>query len=282
MNIVRTYKSSLFATLFSDVKNLIALYNALYGTQLPPNAPIRLVTLENVLFEDIYNDIAFILGGKLIILIEHQSTINENMPLRFLLYIAREYEKLLDPDSKYHEKLLTIPRPEFIVLYNGTEEFPDEKILCLSDAFAKIPPKYAPEGLGGTLELTVRVLNINEGRNQAIVQKCEALKGYAKLIALVRHYQQHMNLEKAVTQASKDCVQSGLLVDFLNIHASEVIGMLTGEFDMERAKKVWQKEYGEAGRKEGREEERQKWQSVVSDQAALIAELQAKLAAQSK
>ena len=278
--------------MFSNAENLISLYNAIYNTQIPLNAPVDLVTLENVLFEDVYNDIAFILGGKLIVLVEHQSTVNENMPLRFLLYIAREYEKLIDPRSKYREALLKIPRPDFIVLYNGTNDFPEEKVLRLSDAFENIPMGYALESLGSMLELTVRVLNINEGRNQAIAQKCEVLRGYARVIALARHYyKQGMTLAEAIAHATKECIRDGVLAEFLTIHASEVVNMLTGEFDLQIAKRVWQEESLakglQQGLQQGRAEERAQWQDVVSaneatlaGQAALIAQLQAQLAAQ--
>jgi len=66
------------------------LYCALRGITLPPDAPVSINTLENVVYMDLYNDISFEIAGKLVVLIEHQSTINPNMPLRFLLYICRK------------------------------------------------------------------------------------------------------------------------------------------------------------------------------------------------
>ena len=50
------------------------------------------------------------------VLIEHQSTINPNMPLRLLSYITRIYEKLLAgrKSKLYGKKGLTLPRPEFM------------------------------------------------------------------------------------------------------------------------------------------------------------------------
>jgi hypothetical protein len=75
------------------------------------------------------NDISFTIDNKLVILLEHQSTVNPNMPLRFLFYISRIYEKLIDLKSIYRKILLPVPTPEFIVLYNGTAPQPDETIL---------------------------------------------------------------------------------------------------------------------------------------------------------
>ena len=123
----REYKNSVFTTLFNDESNLLSLYNAVSGSELPLDTPLEIATLEDVLFTDRRNDIAFVLEDKIVILLEHQSTINENMPLRMLIYIARVYEKLIDNEAIYKKKLLKIPKPDFIVLYNGTDPFPDER-----------------------------------------------------------------------------------------------------------------------------------------------------------
>ena len=49
--------------------------------------PVTINTLENVLFMELINDISFEIGGKLVVLIEHQSSVNQNMPLWLLMYI---------------------------------------------------------------------------------------------------------------------------------------------------------------------------------------------------
>ncbi|MCL2198812.1 MAG: Rpn family recombination-promoting nuclease/putative transposase [Defluviitaleaceae bacterium] len=236
------HKNNAFITLFSDPARLIKLYNALTGSDLPLTTPIDIVTLENVLYNILRNDIAFVIDGKLVILIEHQSTINNNMPLRILVYMARILEKLIENESIYREKLLKIPRPDFVVLYNGEAPFPDEKTLRLSDAFM-----FAPEGiaakLGGMLELTVRVVNVNEGRNAEILQRCKDLSDYAHLISKIREYKSKgLNLTQALTQAVGDCINNGILEDFLKSHSSEVLNMFTQEFDINVAKKIWMEE----------------------------------------
>lgn len=89
----QTYKDSVFRKLFHDKEKILELYNALSGRNYSSDTEIQIVTLEDVIFGDRKNDLAFIIDGRLIILIEHQSTINPNMPLRMLVYIAKEYEK---------------------------------------------------------------------------------------------------------------------------------------------------------------------------------------------
>jgi predicted transposase/invertase (TIGR01784 family) len=84
------------------------------------------------------------------------------------------------------------------------------------------------------------------------------LNGYADFIAIVRKYQwAGLNLEESITRSVQDCIRQGVLVDFLNKHASEVINMLTAEFDINIAKEVWQEEAREEGREEASKEVRE-------------------------
>jgi hypothetical protein len=268
----RKFKSSVFATLFSDIGNLLSLYNAISGSNLPQDTVIEIATLEDVLFTERRNDVAFVVDGKIVILIEHQSSINENMPLRLLIYVARVYEKLIDNDAVYKNKLLTIPKPDFIVLYNGTDPFPDEKTLRLSDAFKEHPEAMA--GIGGSMELEVRVLNINEGRNASVVQRCETLSGYVRFVEKVRvNRKTEPDLKKAITKAVNDCIEEGILEDFLKSHSSEVSNMLTTEWNAEKAMEVRAQEAREEGleqgivegREEGREEGRKEGVDISAD-----------------
>jgi hypothetical protein len=123
------YKDSVFSLLFSDPGLLRELYCALENVTLPADVPVTINTLRDVLFLDKINDISFEIGGKLIILIEHQSTITPNMALRLLMYVARVYEKIIGDRNIYSARLVSVPRPEFFVLYNGVSPFPDEQIL---------------------------------------------------------------------------------------------------------------------------------------------------------
>ena len=86
--------------LFSDRKNLLSLYNAVNGTTYDNPSMLEIVTLENAVYIGMKNDLSFIVNTNLF-LYEHQSTYNPNMPLRDLLYIAAEYQKLVDNKSLY-------------------------------------------------------------------------------------------------------------------------------------------------------------------------------------
>ncbi|MDR2132605.1 MAG: Rpn family recombination-promoting nuclease/putative transposase, partial [Clostridiales Family XIII bacterium] len=179
MSTNRKYKSSVFTLFFNDAEKLIEVYNAIEHTGYAKDTAVTINTLEDALFMDRINDISFLLDGKLIVLLEHQSTINKNMPLRLLLYIGRLYEKLLDNRNIYRRKLIRIPKPDFIVLYNGDAEYPDRDELKLSDAFADVD-------IPNLLELTVNVYNINQGRSPDILQKSRSLNDYAMFTARVK------------------------------------------------------------------------------------------------
>jgi len=201
------YKASVFSSLFSDPDVLRELYCAIEGVTLPPDIPININTLENVLFMGRINDISFEIGGKLVVLVEHQSTIGVNMALRLDLYMARLFEKMFKEKSLYSGKQLKIPRPEFYVLYNGKAPYPDQQIVRLSDAYEKTELLGLPEKEIPSLELSVRVININEGRNEEIANRCKKLAEYSAFIAKVRSYEKELgNLEEAMKAAIKYCL----------------------------------------------------------------------------
>jgi hypothetical protein len=248
------YKDSMFSVLFSDPAALRELYGALEGITLPPDVPVIINTLTDVLFMERINDISFIIGDILVILLEHQSTINPNMALRLLMYIARIYEKILGDKNVYTTKALTIPRPEFFVLYNGTEPYPDEQVLRLSDAFEKVSGLGIREQDAVELELVVRVININQGRNEGIVRRSRVLGGYSAFIGKVREYERGgMDREGALKKAVTYCREHDILREFLEEHGTEVMNMLITEWNWDEALAVRYKEGWEGGLERGLE-----------------------------
>ena len=223
----RKYKDSVFVDLFSEdekaKENFLSLYNALHGTHLPLSSPVENIRLENVMYMNIINDVSCLVDGKIIVLAEHQSTINENMPLRFLEYIARLYEKLQAPTDRYLKKLSKIPTPEFYVFYNGKEDYPETTVLKLSDAFIT-KPEQVP------LELIVQVLNINTDKANKILTACKPLEEYSLFVEEVRK-QTQLDRENGFTNAVKICIEKGILKEYLMRKSREVINMLVAEYD---------------------------------------------------
>ena len=197
------------------------------------------------------NDLCFTIDDKFVVLIEHQSTINNNMPLRFLLYVAREYEKILDEYNIYKQKLIKIPTPEFIVLYNGEKNYPKEKSLKLSDAF------YSNENI--KLELIVDIVNINYDKNEDILNRCKTLNEYSYFIYLVREaikkfrneVEEDDLISYSLEKVIKECISKNILKEFLKLNGSEVVNMLSTEFKIEKAEKIWREEAFQDGIERG-------------------------------
>jgi hypothetical protein len=250
MGVNTSYKDSVFSSLFGDPDTLRELYGAITGVKLPSDLPLTINTLSDVLFMERINDISFEIGDKLVILIEHQSTINPNMALRLLLYIARIYEKILGDKTIYSGKKLFVPRPEFIVLYNGTAPYPDEGELRLSESFEDARSLGIAAEAEPKLELAVKVYNINHGHNEAMSRRSEKLKGYSIFIAKAREFEKEAgNRGDAVKQAVRYCREHNILKGFLEEHASEVVNMLVTEWDWDTAFAVQREE----GREEGQD-----------------------------
>jgi hypothetical protein len=244
----REYKDSLFSLLFGNPDTLRELYGALSGVPLSPDIPIVINTLEKALFKGRMNDISFIIGDVLVVLIEHQSTVNENMPLRLLFYIAQVYEALTGEKNVYRSRRLSLPLPEFIVLYNGRTPYPDETTLKLSDAFRDPGELGLGEQGEAPLELAVKVYNINPGHNEPIIRRCKTLAGYRAFVEKVRGNEgEGKSLEEAITGAIKECIQEDVLKDFLKKHSVEVMNMLMTEWNWDDALAVQREE----GREEG-------------------------------
>jgi len=149
---------------------------------------------------------------------EHQSTANENMPVRMLMYLGQLYEKWLKMQGEekflYSTKIHKIPRPEFVVFYNGTTARPEKEILSISSAFED-DGRAGNERLG-FIELEVPVYNINKGMSDELVGKSSTLRQYSEFVSKLREFQKaYENFETAVRETVTHCIDNDILVDFL-------------------------------------------------------------------
>jgi hypothetical protein len=174
------------------------------------------------------------------------------MPLRMLMYIGRIYEIITEDRNRYSTTKLPIPQPEFIVLYNGEDPYPDESILRLSDAFENAAALGLIKGGLPALELIVTVYNINAGHNEAMARNCKRLAGYSCFVDKARGFKKSgKSDEEAIKMALSYCIDHDILAEILRARGSEVINMLLGEWKIDEAKEVWKEEGWEEGRKEG-------------------------------
>ncbi len=243
----RNVKDRLFRFLFEkDREALLELYNALNGTAYTDASQLEIVTIGSAVYVVMKNDLAFVLAGTLN-MYEHQSTYSPNLPVRFLIYLAQEYQMVIEEAEKslYGTSRISLPTPQCVVFYNGTKEMPEEQTLRLSDAFEN-------GGVRADVELTVRMLNINQGYNDPLMEKCRTLEEYAEFVDIIRMYmRERKKPEEALAEAVDYCIENGILEEFLRKNRAEVLGMLLEEFDVKKYERTLRSEGFEEGREEG-------------------------------
>lgn len=246
------YKDRLFRSIFGREENrafLLSLYNALNHTEYKDPNELQIVTLDDVIYMGMKNDVSFLVQGT-IHLYEHQSTDNPNMPVRELLYYARQLEAHSKANrlNLFGSKQVKIPTPRCIVFYNGKKDLAEDCYdLHLSDHFCVPDPTHG-------YQWTSTVFNINAGHNTELMEQCPSLKEYAAYVAKVREYEKSMELTEAVYRAVDEAVAWPCLGEFFVRHKSEVIDVLLTEFDRELYEKDLREEGLEAGLEKGRKE----------------------------
>ena len=242
----KEYKDRLFKAIFGNPDNrqwTLDLYNAVNGTDYTDPDEIQFNTIGDFLYLKMRNDASFIIRFEMN-LWEAQSSYNPNMPLRFLRYAARLYEKYIATTDyyEYGTVLQQIPRPVCVCFYNGTKNIDESQILKLSDAY---------EG-EGDIEVKVTMLNINYGNNRKLMDACKPLKEYAWLVDEIRNNQkQDMDLDASVEAAVKAMPDDFVIRPFILANRAEVKTMLMTEYDEELIRKYDRKEGEEIGRKQG-------------------------------
>jgi len=242
----KQYKDTIFRMLFCDREHLLELYNAVSGRNCEDPELLEIVTLENAIYMGVKNDLAFLVDFHLY-LYEHQSTVNLNMPFRFLQYVTEEYGRLPAGENIYGSRQGLLPAPHFVVFYNGKSPYPERRVMRLSDAFRLQDSE--PQ-----LELRALILNINKGYNTELKKHCRTLDEYMQYVDRVRGYAAAMPMEKAVDRAVDECIDEGILKNFLLANKAEVKRMSIYEYDEEAARQAIRIEEYARGRAEGIEE----------------------------
>lgn len=243
----RKVKDRLFRAIFTKDKTaLLQLYNALHNTSYTNPDELEIITIENIVYMSMKNDLAFVIAG-IINLYEHQSTFNPNMPVRFLLYLAQEYQKLIAKQKAniYGTKLISLPTPQFFVFYNGDTNEPDEQILKLSNAFEN--KKETAD-----IELSVHLLNINFEHNKELMQKCHRLWEYSYLIEQIKkNLANGMSQHHAIDNAILHCINNDILTDFLQGNRMEVLGMPLTEYNEKKVMRALKRKQLKTGATKG-------------------------------
>ena len=240
----RIYKDRLYKMIFNDKSELLKLYNAINRTNYTDPAMLTITTLDNAIYMTMENDLSFIIDMRLA-LYEQQSTVNPNLPLRFLMYITDIYSAYTKDMNIYGSKKVQIPLPSFVIFYNGVKSQPDRTEFLLSELFHPTTDQPA-------LELKAVMLNINKGHNQELMNACHTLRDYSEYVARIRTYSAEMPLADAVEKAITECINENILRDFLLKNRAEAKAMSIYEYDEAKTMRMFREEGYEDGERNGK------------------------------
>ena len=239
------YKDCLFRDYFNNPKRLLSLCNALLNTDVTDVNEVRINTLEGLFFAQAKNDLSCLFQNQFLVITEHQSTQNENMPLRCLMYVTELFKKIIEPikEKLYQPKLINLPTPRFFELYNGNKLEPPRRTLRLSAAFADKSP----------LELEVELINLNTAVNGEFIEPIVYLRDYCFFVDMAKSKRKAgLSEEQALWETIDYCCAHNIMMDngYLQEKRAEVFDMFNFEWNQEDAQRAWLN----AGREQGLEQ----------------------------
>lgn len=242
----RQYQDSVFRMYFNNEARLRELAGALHGKRYSPGERLEIVTLDGTFLTQVKNDISFLLAGRYLVFLEHQSTPNDNMPLRCLYYVCEQLRKDITAKDLYAKKRIRLPVPEFHVFYTGEANAPEEHEMRLSDAYADVDDPV-------NLELKVKFHNVVYAESKALLYRCRALRDYARFVYLVKAYLHRGGArEDAIRETIRYCIEHDIMKDFLLEHEREVVDMVNFEWNEELFREAAFEQGLEQGLEQGR------------------------------
>ncbi len=217
----RTAKNSVFLDLFQNKSYLLKLYKTLHPEdETATEDSLTNVTIENILTDNLYNDLGFIVNNKLMILVEAQSTWTMNILVRILLYLAQSYHEYFQRTSQnyYKSKKVKMPKPELYVIFTGNKGLKPGKISLSKEFFE-----------GSDIDIEVRAKVIYESGTDDIINQyiifCKVFNEQTKQYGMTR---------KAVTETIRICKDRNILREYLLDREKEVITIMMSLFDEEQ------------------------------------------------
>ena len=219
----RTISDSVFTNLFRIPRYTLELYKVLHPEDSGVTEEnIRIVTLQNILLNQIYNDLGFQVGDRVLILAEAQSTWNDNILVRGLFYLAKTLQThIIDTgQSVYKSSRVRIPVPELYVIYTGESRASLPQTMSLAGTF------FAGQKTG--LDLTANIISRGDRSN--------VLGQYMAFASLCRsHFRLRGRNRQAVIELIRHCQDHDILKEYLLSREKEVIDIMLTLFNQEEA-----------------------------------------------
>ena len=213
-----TIKDSVFTDLFQDKKYLIQLYRTLHPEdQDTTEEQLSNITIHNIMTNDVYNDVGFMVGEKLLILTEAQATWTENIAVRILIYLMVTYQYYIKKKKHnlYKSKKIRLPKPEMYVIYTGDRKERPEYISLAEEFF---------DGQNIFLDAKIKVL-YGSDKDDIISQYVTFTKVYDEQRKL------HGRTRKAVTETIRICKDKNVLKEYLEEREKEVENIMLAMYD---------------------------------------------------
>ena len=220
LQIKRTIKDSVFTHLFREPEYLYQLYQTLHPEdQKTKPEDLTDITIRNVLTENLYNDLSFLVNGKQIILMEAQATWTVNIIVRSLLYLVKNWRDYLKQTGQnlYHTKPVEIPKAELYVIYTGKRKKRPERIMLSREFF---------DGAECAVEATVSAI-YERGTADIINQYICFAQEYDK------NRKRYADPKQIIKNTLETCKNRGFLAEYLKQRETEVIGIMESLFDEE-------------------------------------------------
>ena len=230
-------KDSVFTNLFKEKKYLFQLYKALHPEDTnAAEEQLTYVTIENILINGLYNDLGFMVGNRLIILTEAQSTWSVNIIIRVLLYLAQTYHDYLAQTKQplYTSKQVQIPEPELYVIYTGERQERPAEILLSKEFFD-----------GKECAVDVKVKMIYDGTVSEETGEGDIINQYVIFTKVCNEQVKlYGRTKKAILETIRICKDRNVLKEYLESREKEVVDIMMVLYDQEEAIQM----YGESER----------------------------------
>ena len=240
----RKAKDSVFLDLFQNKNYLLKLYRTLHPEDTTATEDsLTDVTITNVLTDNLYNDLGFIVNNKLLILVE-ESSWTVNILIRILLYLAQSYHEYFERTSQslYKSKKVKMPKPELYVIYTGNKGRKPDTISLSQEFFD-----------GADIDIEIKAKVIYESDKDNIINEyivfCKVFNEQIK---------EHGMTKQAVTETIRICKDRNILKQYLSNKEVEVVTIMMSLFDDEQIMRTYEKDLK-------RETERETAERMIKD-----------------
>lgn len=225
-------KDSVFTDLFRNKKYLFQLYRALHPEDTnATEEQLTYVTIENILINGLYNDLGFMVGNRLLILTEAQSTWSVNIIIRVLLYLAQTYRDYLARTKQllYSSRKVKIPEPELYVIYTGDRKERSAEISLSREFYG-----------GKECAVDVKIKMIYDGTVSEEIGDSDIIGQYVIFTKICNEQVKiYGRTKKAILETIRICKNRNVLKEYLESREKEVVDIMMVLYDEEEAMRTY-------------------------------------------